>query len=329
MVKEIEAGAQMNATFGTAKRDVDSFRGLATNCGWRSRTPHPTRLGELRLDYECMDTLKSFVGLSYASSLCRRLAAASRVLGRDLQEAHRWLVLAASLGLDHQEREAGEYSRIALYDAFCIGVARDWETLTRYSAAHLASPEGIPGQEGPGGKTPSATQEHFWYFMNFVATYHARGRDEAREALALALAQKPPTQWAWSSRWWEAMCHLAQASFDGDAERVRQALAETAEPTAKLFHDLTDIDPALCGMSLALATIAVRQGVDLRPAPHPSCPVELFYFPPEKVRVLPWNEVPDVDDDLRDAILRGADGDVPSARAKKAGRTARVRRPAK
>jgi hypothetical protein len=263
-----------------------------------------------------------------AASLCLELAAASRVLRRDIGEAHRWLVLAACLGIDRQERDGGEYSRVALYTAFCIGVAGDWDALTRYSATHLASPEGIPGLEGPGGKTPSA-QEHFWYFMNFLATYHARGRDEAREALALALAQKAPTQWAWSSRWWKSMCNLAQASFDGDAERIRQALADTAEPTAKLFHDLGDIDPALCAMSLALVTIALRQGVDLRPAPHPACPVELFYFAPEKIRILPWNEVPDVDDDLREAILRGANGDVPSARVKKKkGRGARAR-PAK
>jgi hypothetical protein len=82
-------------------------------------------------------------------------------------------------------------------------------------------------------------------------------------------------------------------------------------------------------MSLALATIAVRQGVDLRPAPHPACPVELFYFPPEKIRILPWDEVPDVDDDLREAILRGADGDVPSARVKKKGRATAMRKPVK
>jgi hypothetical protein len=262
----------------------------------------------------------------YGVSASWRCALASLMLLGDPIRAREWLVRMAWMSRDAQLRSGGEPSKDALAAVGCTAVSGDWGTIRQYCARHLTSPEGIPGQEGPGGKTPHA-QDHYWHFMNFVANWYANGEAAGREALELLLAQKPRKQWRYSSDWWLAMCKLSKASADGQAEDVRRCLAELAPINLKMWGNPNDLifEGGLALMALGVASMAVRRGLDLRPAPHPSCPTELFYGEPVILGDWAWSSMPDPDPVLADAIRRAAEGDIPHW--KKPGKPKRAAKP--
>lgn len=302
--------------YGTHKRDTEWVGGVVRGLGLDTEPPRPEGfLAGLRRAKQELPAVPSYNHAMYAHdgvSACEECALASLMLLQDSSRAREWLVRMAWMCRDAQMRSGGEPSKDALAAVGCMATSGDLETIREYCARHLTSPEGVPGLEGPGGKTPHA-QDHFWHFMNFVANWYANGEPAGREALELLLAQKPRKQWRYSPEWWLAMCELCKASVDGQDEDVRRCLAELAPINLKMWGNPNDLilEGGLALMALGVASIAVRRGLDLRPAPHPSCPTELFYGEPVILGDWAWSSMPDPDPVLADAIRRAAEGDIP------------------
>jgi hypothetical protein len=302
--------------YGTHKRDTEWAGETMRLLGLEVDPPRPDGyFAGLRRAKQELPAVPSYPHAMYAHdgvSACERCALASLMLLGDQARAREWLVRMAWMSRDAQLRSGGEASRDALAAVGCMAVSGDWGTIRDYCARHLSSPEGIPGQEGPGGKTPYA-QDHFWHFMNFVANWYANGESAGREGLELLLAQKARTQRRYSTEWWQAMCELSKASVDGQAEDVRRCLGELPPINLKRWNnpDFPIFEGGLALMALGVASIAVRRGLDLRPAPHPSCPTELFYGEPVILGDWAWSSMPDPDPVLADAIRRAAEGEIP------------------
>lgn len=300
-------------TFGSEHLDRDYIGGIVIAEALRSNVDCD---GFIRVrEHSPLNTGHMEAAAGFAKGTIVDVATSALMLLGDLGMVRNWLAEAARFGIDVQQREpCGEWSAKAMQTVAFAALAADWDAVMRYCERHHKSGEGIPGAKGTGGVTPYA-QNPYWHFMNLVVHYHAHGRVEAKSALELLFAE-PPRRGKYLGLWWDGMCDLAKASFDGNPEKIRQCLTKLApisRPTWRLDRN-TIPEGALGGMALALTTMAVREGADLRPAPDPAYPVELFYL--DRIDVAPrawtgdcpWAEFPALEPELHKAILDVADG---------------------